>query len=97
MATENIPIFAASILLPVLYALFLDGVGNPVIYKAWTTDVPWLTIGGSVLTIALQKSGLLKRLAYRTILIFGANFNGMIIGMMVVGIVCFCSYGKPAC
>jgi di/tricarboxylate transporter len=87
MATENIPIFAASLLLPVLYALFLDGVNNGVIYKPWTTDVPWLTIGGSVLTIALQKSGLLKRLAYKTILLFGANFKGMIFGMMAVGIV----------
>jgi di/tricarboxylate transporter len=87
MATENIPLFATAILLPVLYTLFLKDVGNGVVYQAWTTDVPWLMVGGSVLTIALQKSGLLKRLAYKTILVFGAKFKGMIFGMMVVGII----------
>lgn len=87
MATEKIPIFAISILLPVLYAVFLTDVDNSLVYKAWTTDVPWLTIGGLVLTIGLQKSGLLKRLAYKTILLCGGKYKGMIFGMMIVGIV----------
>lgn len=86
IATENIPMFASVILFPVLYSLGL-GIGTDVAYASWTSDTPWLSIGASLLALGLTKSGFLKRISYRTVLLFGGSFRGLLYGMMVAGII----------
>lgn len=85
-ATNNIPLLAASILLPILYMVLLQ-IPMESVFSPWTTTTPWLALGGSLLTLALQKTGLLKRIAYRCILLFGGKFRGLLFGMMFVGVV----------
>lgn len=84
IATENIPMFASVILLPVLYTIFL-GQPQSVVYSAWTENVPWIALGGSAITLALNKTGLLRRIAYRVILLCGGRFIGILFGMVLVG------------
>lgn len=87
IATDNIPIMAASIALPVIYMIFLPGMTMKIVFDSWSTATPWLTLGGSILTIALTKTGLLKRIAYKCILLCGGKFRGILYGMMLIGIV----------
>lgn len=84
MATENIPMFASVILLPVFYAIFLNQ-PNSVVYAPWLENVPWISLGGSLITMALTKTGLLRRIAYRAILLCGGRFVGVLFGMVLVG------------
>ncbi len=84
IATEHIPVYASVIFLPVAYAIFLE-LPNSVVYSAWTESVAWISMGGMVLTMALTKTGLLRRLAYRVILACGGNFTGILVGMFLVG------------
>ncbi len=86
LATENIPLFAGCLLLPLLYAIVLEQ-PNTVVYKSWTEDVPWMMLGGSILTMAMNKTGFLKRLSYRCVLLFGGSFRGILFGMMFFGVV----------
>ncbi len=43
-------------------------------------------IGGFIITIALRKTGFLKRLSYMTILLCGGTTRGILYGLMIVGI-----------
>ncbi len=86
IATEVIPLFAISVALPAAYVVVV-GVSPKVVFAAWSIEIPWLILGGFVLTIALQKTGLLKRIAFRLILLFGGKFIGILFGMMALGIV----------
>lgn len=87
IATENVPLLAVTIGLPVCYVVFLK-VPATVAYQPWSLEIPWLILGGFILTVALQKSGLLQRIAYRCILLFGGRFRGILYGMALVGTIC---------
>lgn len=87
IATENVPLLAVTMGLPVCYVVFLK-VPAAVAYQPWSLEIPWLILGGFILTVALQKSGLLKRIAYRCILLFGGRFRGILYGMALVGTIC---------
>ncbi len=84
IAAGNIPLFTVSILLPVAYVVLL-GLDTAVAFRAWSMEIPWLILGGFIITIALQKTGLLKRLAYGCILLFGGKFRGILYGLMLLG------------
>ncbi|MGI6730400.1 MAG: SLC13 family permease [Anaerovoracaceae bacterium] len=84
IATEVVPLFVVSVALPVTYIVFLQ-IDPKIAFAAWSLDVPWLILGGFILTMALEKTGLLKRVAYRLILLFGGKFNGILFGFMLLG------------
>lgn len=76
----NVPQTAVAILLPVSYIIF--GVAKPTdIYSVWSGDTIWMILGGIILAAILQKSGLLKRIAYKCIIMTGASYRGIIIGL----------------
>ncbi|ONI38776.1 hypothetical protein AN639_02340 [Candidatus Epulonipiscium fishelsonii] len=85
IATENLPVFTISLMLPFMYLVFLKQ-DPSLVFKAWSLEVPWLILGGFILTIALKKSGLLKRLSYMIILLFGGTVRGILYGLLVIGI-----------
>jgi sodium-dependent dicarboxylate transporter 2/3/5 len=82
IATENMPMAAASLMLPVAYVVLLHIPAN-VAYAPWALDVPWLILSGFLLTAALDRSGLLKRLAYGSILLMGGSFKGILFGLLI--------------
>ncbi len=86
LATENLPTFTVSLLLPPAYIIFMGLKANAVL-SGWTNELPWVFIGGSILNIALQGTGLMKRLAYRCVLFFGGTYRGALYGLTVFGAV----------
>lgn len=54
IATEVVPLFVVAVALPVTYIVFLK-VDPKIAFAAWSIDVPWLILGGYILTIALEK------------------------------------------
>ncbi len=86
IATENIPMGATALLLPVAYIVILK-VPAATAFAGWAMEVPWLVIAGFLLTAAMEKSGLLKRLAFKSIVLFGGKFSSILYGLVFFGMV----------
>ena len=86
IATGNLPLVTIAILLPVCYIVFL-GIAPATAFGAWGLEIPWLILGGLIFTVALEKTGFLKRMAYGAILLCGGNFRGILYGILLLGAV----------
>lgn len=74
------------ILIPVLYVLF--HVAAPAVaFSGWLTSTPWITIGGLMISSVFISSGLAKRIAYRTLILTGGSFHGIVIGFTITCII----------
>lgn len=68
------------ILIPVLYVLF--HVAEPsVAFAGWLTSTPWITVGGLMVGSVFVNSGLVKRIAYRMLVLTNGSFHGIVIGL----------------
>lgn len=77
---ELIPEAIVGILVPVLYVLL--NVTTPLVaFRGWSTSVPWITIGGLMISAVFVSSGLVKRIAYKALLLSGGKFNGIVMGL----------------
>ena len=77
-----------TILLPIAYVLIL-GVPAEVAYKPWSMSILWMLIGGFLLANLMEKVGLLRRIAYKCILLTGASYKGIIWGIALAGAIIF--------
>ncbi len=84
IATENLPMFTIAVAIPFLYIVGLNQ-DPSLVFKAWSLEVPWMILGGFILTIALRKSGILKRLSYHIIMLFGGTVRGILYGSLLIG------------
>lgn len=85
-AFEVVNFLIPSLLLPVLY--ILSGLVPPQkAFLAWSIHIPWLVIGGMILTNICDGSGLLKRFSYWSILKVGGTYRGIVYGLMLSGVV----------
>ena len=66
-----------SILLPIAYVLLLKA-PLEVVYRPWSMSILWMLIGGFLLANLMEKAGLLRRIAYKCILLTGASYKGII-------------------
>ena len=85
---EHINSTAATLALPLVYIIVLK-VPAAQVLSPWTMSVPWMMVGGFFLAIILQRVGLLKRVAYKCIMITGASYNGIIWGLAITGLVLY--------
>jgi anion transporter len=86
LAFESIHITITSLALPVIY--IITKLAPPdLAFKSWSLDVTWLLLGGFMFTFALQSSGLIKRLAYKSILLVGGKFKGILYGLTFSGFI----------
>jgi anion transporter len=79
---ELIPEASVGIALPVLYLLFNLAAPNQV-FAGWFTGIPWITIGGFLVGLAIVKTGFAKRLAYNMLMITGTSLLGIIAGIAI--------------
>ena len=87
-ALETINQMAISIALPLADSLL--NVSSPtVVYSCWTQVVPWMVLGGMLLANILNRVGLLKRIAYRCIILTGGTYTGIILGIALASIVIY--------
>lgn len=85
-ATESLPQTGVALALPVAYVV--TGIaGGDVVFAAWLNYVPWMMIGALVLSMVLEKTKLMKRIAYHCILMTGASYRGIIVGLIIAGII----------
>ncbi|NLZ39234.1 MAG: SLC13 family permease [Firmicutes bacterium] len=84
-ATEVINNTIVALLLPVLYIIFNVAPPN-IVFNPWTSNVPWMTLGGLLISMILNRVGLLRRLAYTLIIKTGGTYRGLLFGIMISGI-----------
>lgn len=69
--------FVAAMVLFMGYSV--TGITEPsVVFSAWSNDVAWMVIGSLVFSVALEKTGLMNRLAYGFILKMGGSYTKML-------------------
>lgn len=85
-ALETIQQTAVAILLPIVYVVFQIA-PSTVAFSPWTGNIPWMMIGGLILANILQSIGLLKRIAYKCIILTGCSYKGIIYGIGLAGLV----------
>ena len=81
-AFELISAAVVGILIPVLYVLFKI-VPPSVAFGGWTTSTPWITLGGLIIGSVFVSSGLVKRIAYKALLLSGGSFVGIVVGLTI--------------
>lgn len=86
IATENLPTAATALILPISYILILN-IPASAVFAPWSLEIPWLIVSGFIITSVLNKTGLMKRLAYSAIVITGGSFKGILFGLLVTGAV----------
>lgn len=85
-AFELVHSIIPSLFLPFAYAM-LELVPLERALAAWTAPVVWTVLCGFVLSIILERIGLLQRLACWCILKSGGTYNGILYGLMIAGII----------
>ena len=85
-AFENVNQTLVALALPALYIAFQIAPSARVL-QPWTQATPWMVLGGLLLADALTENGLLKRIAYKCIILTGGSYRGIIFGLLLCGIV----------
>lgn len=82
--TESLPQTAVAIAFPFAY-IFFNIAPAEIVMSPWTQFVPWITLGGLVMAVILEKTGFLARISYWCIIKTGATYRGIIIGIALAG------------
>ena len=64
---------------------FLSDLGTAT--SGWGKDAPWIVLSGFILVQVMSRTNLLKRIAYRIVLLTGGSYTGICIGFYLVGLV----------
>jgi sodium-dependent dicarboxylate transporter 2/3/5 len=80
--TEAVPIPATSLLPLVLFPLLGLGAAQDV-SRQYAHEIIFLFLGGLLLALAMEKTGLHERVAIRIIRVFGQGQRGLVLGFMV--------------
>jgi len=85
-ATEVVNMLMASLLLMTLYPFF--GVAPmSKIFGAWSIPVPWITLSALIIVVIVQRTTLMQRVAYWTIIKSGASYIGILLAITTLGII----------
>ncbi|AET66910.1 di-/tricarboxylate transporter [Desulfosporosinus orientis DSM 765] len=85
-AFETMDSLIPSILLPVAYVMVKLASAN-VVFSPWSLYIPWMFMGGMLMANVLDGIGILKRIAYWCIIKTGGTYNGILYGILVIGII----------
>ena len=70
------------------WAYVLTGVTTAdVVFQPWEMTTIWMFVGSFFLINALTRCGLLNRIAYKTIVMFGGTYYGILFGLTIIGII----------
>lgn len=64
---------------------FLSDLGTAT--SGWGKDAPWIVLSAFIITQIMGRTNLLKRIAYRIVLLTGGSYTGICIGFYIVGLV----------
>lgn len=86
LAFELTDSYVPALFLPVAY-IITKTAAPAVVFTPWLGELPWVIIGALLLVNVVEKTGLLKRVAFWAIIRFGGTYNGVLYGFMFAGIV----------
>ncbi len=86
LAFGNIKQTVVTFMLPWLY-VFSGITTTDVVFRPWTMATIWMFIGSFFLINALNRCGLLNRIAYKTIILFGGSYYGIYVGLVALCLV----------
>lgn len=81
-----IPQLLAGLILPIFYNI-TNLAPTEVVFSPWTSTVPWMFMGGMILSNVLMRTGLLKRIAYILIERAGNTYNKLLLAIMLSGFI----------
>ncbi|WP_297597161.1 SLC13 family permease [uncultured Cetobacterium sp.] len=85
-AFELMPLAAPALVLPIVYISL--GLATPTqAFSPWTTEMPWLFIGGMIISSVFERTGLMNRMAITAIKISGGTYKGILLGFLIVGLI----------
>lgn len=88
-AFELVPMVVYALAFPILY-VFVAKIPAAAAFGPFTVHIPYVIIGGMMLSLALEETKLLKRISYGILSITGTSYAGLIFGIMLIGyILCF--------
>lgn len=85
-AFELLDTYIPALFLPVAYAMAKVAPAT-IVFSPWLSELPWVIIGALLLVNVVEKTGLLRRVAYWAIIKTGGTYNGVLIGLMLAGII----------
>lgn len=85
-AFELMSLMAIAMVFPIGY-IMLKVASFDVVLAGWTNTVPLNVVGGYLLANVLDRIGLLKRIAYRCLLLTGGSYYGLLYGVFIAGLV----------
>ncbi len=83
---NTLPPVITGLVMSLLY-IFCNVSNGNVVFSSWTNQIVWLCTGGVIIALAFEKTGLMKRIAYKIIYKTGCSYKGIIIGLIASGIV----------
>lgn len=87
MSMETIPTYVTAILMCASFVLF-KCVNFEVAFAGFAGSTFWLIVGVLGIGIAVNKSGLLKRISYYALKLFPPTFKGIVAALLGVGLAC---------
>ena len=84
--TELVDTTIVSLLLMIGYVM-IGLAPIEVIFSPWTQDLPWMMIGGFILVAVIQRTTILKRIAYWCVIITGGTYRGIVFGVLILGMI----------
>lgn len=88
-AFELVPMLVYALAFPVLY-IFVAKIPAAAAFGPFTMHIPYVIIGGMMLSLALEETKLLKRISFGILSVTGRSYAGLIFGIMLIGFVlCF--------
>lgn len=85
-AFENFNQTLVALALPFAYTLFNIVPAN-VAFSPWASNVVWMVLGGLMIADMANKTGFLKRIAYKCIIWAGGTYRGIIWGLGLAGMI----------
>ena len=84
-AFQVIPEAITGLLIPILFCIV--GVATPDIsFTPWSMILPWLVLAGIIMGEVMASTGLVKRIAYKILLLTGCSGKGLLLGCFLIGI-----------
>lgn len=86
-AFGNVSMTVVALILPVFWVI-TEVSDAATVFSPWTNYVVWFMLGGLILAAMLEKTGLLKRIAYFCLSFFGNSYRTILVGVAVTSVVC---------
>ena len=85
-ALQLIPEPITGLLIPILFCI--AGVVSPeTAFTPWSMILPWLVLAGIIMGDVMANTGLVKRIAYKILLITGCSSKGLLFACFAIGII----------